>query len=297
MPTGGLMKYLACLFLFLQTLVASEKTPYVTVVFQGQLGNNLFQVAAASALAWDNGAVPLFPGLLGKGKDLRKNYKNVLFRCDTSRLPVRSSYVHKDREEGYVPISYQPNMTLQGYFVSEQYFAHHRERILELFAPREEDLAYIEEKYGWILEHPNAVGVQVRFYHEDSKGNFFIQYGKDYFTKAMALFPEDTLFVVSSDNIPFARSQLPNLPNVVYLTGEPYHIDFYLLSMCKDNIISNSTFGWWAAWLNQNPDKIVVHPKHYFHPNWYGTRCPDTWPEEWVEIDAKWGGSKFPNRL
>ena len=61
-------------------------------------------------------------------------------------------------------------MMMTGYFQSEKYFQHHRKRILKLFAPRSDDEAYIQSKYGALLNSPCTVGVQVRLYWEDAEG-------------------------------------------------------------------------------------------------------------------------------
>lgn len=78
----------------------------------------------------------------------------------------------------------------------------------------------------------------------------------------MALFPDSSLFIVTSDNLEFARKNIPTQGrNVIFIEGERYYIDFFLQTLCKNNIICNSTFSWWSAWLNQNPNKVVVRPK------------------------------------
>lgn len=250
----------------------------------GQLGNQFFQIAAACALAWDNAAEPYFPDW-----DFDRPLNNHVFsRINKKKPETTVAFEWRDPASSYTKIPYQDNMKIAGYFQSEKYFSHHRNRLLALFAPCEDDLAYMKKKYTWLFDSPHTVGVQLRYYKwEFSKDDqSYPQYGKDYLDKAMRLFPEKSIFVVSSNNIQFARENMPSwAKNVVFLEDEepPYYIDLYLLSFCKHNIITNSSFGWWAAWLNQNPDKKVVRPAYWTA---YAKYSPDTTPEEWIKIDA-----------
>ena len=57
--------------------------------------------------------------------------------------------------------------------------------------------------------------------------------------------------------------------------------DMYLMSQCKHNIIANSSFSWWGAWLNQNENKTVVAPQKWIN----GQKMPDICPSEWIRID------------
>lgn len=255
----------------------NTERPFVTVHLMGQLGNNLFQVATASALAWDHGVELSLSEMWPIS-----NLHHVFFRCSIKQVHPSSEW--KEPDLAYHPIPYTPNMKLIGYFQSEKYFAHHRERLLELFAPSVEDQAYMEKKYGWLIHSPNTVGVQIRDYkYEDPNQGTYPQYGKDYLEQAMRYFPESTLFVVSSNNLEYARSSIPSwVKRVVFLENNPPYIDLFLLSLCKHNIISNSSFGWWAAWLNQNPDKKVLCPLHLFNGLPYQDYCPT----EWIRIDA-----------
>lgn len=61
-------------------------------------------------------------------------------------------------------------------------------------------------------------------------------------------------------------------------------MDLYIMSLCKHNIIANSSFSWWAAWLNQNPDKIVVAPKVWLGPARADVDTTDLIPENWIKI-------------
>ena len=183
-----------------------EEASCVTARIYGQLGNNLFQVATASALAWDHQAEPHFPDF----NSTSSVYQHVFFRCNNSRPAKNITCTWKEPSYAYHPIPYHHDMCVHGYFQSEKYFAHHRDRLLELFAPHPDDLAYIQKKYREVLDNPNTVGVQIRYYKwEFPTDDLYPQYGKDYLESAMALFPESSLFVVSSNNVDYARKAVP----------------------------------------------------------------------------------------
>lgn len=257
-----------------------QEKSFVTARIYGQLGNNFFQVATACALAWDNDAEPYFPDFTPTSVV----YQRVFFRFKNTPPNDPAAFEWNEPTYAYHPITYHPNMNLVGYFQSEKHFAHHRNRLLKLFAPHPDDLTYIQKQYQHILDHPQTVGIQLRYYKwEYPTETLYPQYGKDYLEKAMKEFPESSLFVVSSNNLEFARNAIPeSMKNVIFIENEPHYIDFYLLSLCKHTIITNSSFGWWAAWLNQNPNKIIVRP-----PVWInGLPTQDVCPEEWICIDA-----------
>ena len=94
--------------------------------------------------------------------------------------------------------------------------------------------------------------------------------GTDYYNKAIQLVKDRVSsphFFVFSDDINWAKSNLPLNSNAVFVshnTGLTSFEDMRLMSMCKHNVIANSTFSWWGAWLNINLNKIVVAPKNWF---------------------------------
>jgi len=279
---------------FFQPFLEAKESCVVGRVYC-QLGNNLFQVATASALAWDNNAVATFPDLLVGKDNPSSSYNHIFFRCNTYS-PKKISGNWQEPGFDYHPIPFKPNIQISGYFQSERYFRHHRKRLLELFAPHPDDLSYMQTEYQWLMDHPNTVGVQIRYYYyDDPTGVVHIQYGKDYLEKAMRHFPETALFVVSSNNLDFARENMPKwAKNVFYIEREPHFIDFFLLSFCKHNIITNSSFGWWGAWLNQNPNKIIVAPRLWVNPAAKDLPTHDLFPKSWIKVDAKWGSGSDP---
>ena len=90
------------------------------------------------------------------------------------------------------------------------------------------------------------------------------------------------IFFVFSDDIEWCRTKL-NIANAIYVDwnkDDNSFRDMQLMSMCKHNIICNSTFSWWGAYLNNNPDKIVIAPNKWMKINdklFEGDIVPPTW--------------------
>lgn len=196
---------LLCTTLLVFSNINAEEKPYVTGSILGGLGNQMFEVATTCALAWDHGAEPYFPDLIPLLPH-SQSLHHVLFRC--ALYPPRNevSFEWSTPAYGYKPIPFINGMKISGYSQSEKYFAHHRDRLIQFFAPKDSDLQYIKKKYGWIVDHPNSVCVHIRYYFAEKPDEpAFRQYDEEYYEKAMRLFSKDVLFVVISDNMPFAK--------------------------------------------------------------------------------------------
>lgn len=278
-------------FIYLFTTLCAENKPFVVGTLTGQLGNQLFVIAATISLALDHDAIPIFPDLIHRRADNTPlNYQKVFHRLN-AYLPPKE-YIHSYYQEPhfhYDPIPYSPNMCLNGFFQSEKYFRHHKQEIVELFKPHPEIMEYLQNKYGHLLSYPNVVSVHMRSYHqEDPEGKLYRHYGASYFRNAMSIFPENTVFLVFSNRMDLAKKEFENIPGrIFFVEGETHYHDFYLMSMCKHNIITNSSFSWWAAYLNPNPEKIIIRPPSWIAPwyaNNYGLDGKDLYPEEWIKV-------------
>lgn len=92
-------------------------------------------------------------------------------------------------------------------------------------------------------------------------------------------------FFVFSDDLEWAKQNLDFINQLSYVEFDndiPAHEEMYLMSQCKFNIIANSSFSWWGAWLNINPDKIVIAPKKCFVDASINTK--DLIPESWIRL-------------
>jgi len=94
---------------------------------------------------------------------------------------------------------------------------------------------------------------------------------------------ESPYYFVFSDDMQWVKENL-KITHCTYVdnnTGKNSYVDMYLMSLCKHNLIANSTFSWWGAWLNKYENKIVVMPEKWlmrdYHPE-------GIFPAEWVKI-------------
>ena len=110
----------------------------------------------------------------------------------------------------------------------------------------------------------------------------------EYYTKAIAYISEkepNIRVFVFSDDIDWVQKNIPINHPTEYVSGKNIVTDceeIILMSMCDHNIIANSSFSWWGAWLNQNPNKIIVGPKQWIKTGEH--RHKDIMPDSWIRI-------------
>lgn len=249
---------LSIIVIFLLVFSSLTSKEYVSARLWGQLGNQLFIVSNALAMAWENNATPVFPCLETETiRNIPLNRKKIFFRLN-AKLPEEIKLKEKHySSHHFSPIKYEPNILLVGYSLSLDYFQKYEKQLQEIFSPSKETREYLQTKYGSYLKYPECVGVQIRICALD----VYPFCGWKYFEDAMDQFSKEAIFLVSSDRIDWVKKHFPKTTRkVVFVEGNDHIDDFFLLTKCKHNIISNSTFGYWAAYLNKNPKKIVIAP-------------------------------------
>jgi hypothetical protein len=87
---------------------------------------------------------------------------------------------------------------------------------------------------------------------------------------------------VFSDDITWCRNNL-GFKNMIFVEGNVDIEDLWLMSLCEKNIIVNSSFSWWGAYLNTSKDKVVIAPSNWFGPS-AGLNSSDIIPDEWNKI-------------
>ncbi len=235
----------------------------------GRLGNNLFQRAAAIGYAMKHGLQYDLCAWFASGWASNR---------DSQRILIKESGHHYQELPAYKARNGIPTV-LDGYWQSEKYFAHCREEVLKAFG-------YIQATF------PCVCSIHVR------RGDYLNYPDKHpvindrYINKAITeirLRTGVSHFKFFSDDIEWCKSYVSNYRGVEtfdFSIGRSENEDLQIMSCCEHNIISNSSFSWWGAWLNQNPDKIVVSPSK---DNWFGpgnsSLCTDDIiPETWIQI-------------
>lgn len=181
------------------------------------------------------------------------------------------------------------NAYLAGYWQSEKYFSDVSETIRADFTFRHPLSEQNAELAGRIAQ-TTAVSLHVRRgdYVSDSKTN--AAHGLcplEYYRAAvlhMAERIERPEFFVFSDDIAWVKANLKiDFPRryVDHNQGAESYNDMRLMSLCRHHIIANSSFSWWGAWLNRDPDKIVIAPSRWFAN---GKRSEDLLPASWVSL-------------
>lgn len=198
------------------------------------------------------------------------------------------SYFH-EKEFVFHPEVFKKNppMYFEGFWQSEKYFKQIEAVIREDFTF--ENFDFIENtQLLEQIQNSNSVAFHIR--RGDYVNNPKVQAIYDvitlqYYQNAIEYMQknlENPVFCVFSDDIEWVKNNLV-LENALYSTGKNHFEDFYFMQNCKHNIIANSSFSWWAAWLNNNKNKIVIAPE-----KWYSDSSKlaykDVIPESWIKL-------------
>lgn len=265
-----------------------------TSFLMGGLGNQMFQIANCLSQSWDNDAEPKFnrsSWIPMQGNDtstyINGIFKNIPFH-DNINIDVRineGSYCHS-----IISSPKDKNVEFYGYFQSRKYFDRYQNKIKELFQPEDAFLNEISKKYPEILMD-NTLSLHIRRGDYTSNPDIHPSIDISYINEALKIIGNYSYVFIFSDDIEWVENNL-SLENTIIVKGNKDFEDLWLMSLCKNNIICNSSFSWWGSFLNQNPNKIIVSPSI-----WFGPRGPqdyhDIFEENWIKINTKYKNGKL----
>lgn len=268
----------------------------------GRLGNQLFQFASTFGIANKCGYDVAFPyentiipnvesfkdGLVRPVTfdipkyfevDVQK-YVRPLSQIDASHR-VQEKHFHFD--EGMFRIS--DGADLGGYYQTEKYFEHCEKEIRQQLRFKFEIESKVHESTYKKLRYP-ATSVHIRLGDYVGLQEFHPIMEAEYYQNAMSYLNNSTsVFLVFSDNIEIAKQIFPEDDRVQFVEEGSDVEQMCLMSMCENNIIANSSFSWWAAWLNKSWSKKVIAPKNWFGPAYQGVHdTRDLYPKNWIVI-------------
>ena len=272
----------------------------------GQFGNQMFQYALGRHLQLQGKKVLYYTGYFRQhpehdlalprifGLDLPEATSNQVLACREDRHRFidrvrRKIFGRNERvfsEVGSKSYQYRPDIfdfkrgLIDGYWQSEKYFNPIADTIIK-------DFTFLEVSVRNKLlakEMSEKISVSIHVRRGDYLGGFPVM-DENYFKLAMTYFTKkygDVHFYVFSNDIDWCRNHLKaeRITFVDWNTGKDSPSDMWLMSQCKHNIIANSSFSWWGAWLNQNEGKVVIAPKTWF----YHAETPDVYCNNWIVI-------------
>lgn len=287
------------------------------VRFAGGLGNQMFQYALMTALRSRGRDVKgclrfydIHPETMRF--ELSKVFKNVWFdnisneefeEIDKEWIKIKSDESRlkeflKDYEKRFFWVqlpdgyTYEPEIfltkecTFVGCWESEKYFIDCEQKVREAFEFIPEDISLI--RLADEISENNFVSIHVR---RGDYLNYPEWYGEccslDYYSKAISYIHErykGIKFIVFSDDLEWTKNNI-QIDNAIYCSSDLFEhyenwYDMFLMGKCKHNIIANSSFSWWGAWLNTYEEKTVVCPKQ-----WIRTReTPEIFPGKWIQL-------------
>lgn len=296
----------------------------IIVSLFGGLGNQMFQYAAAKALALKYGYklkmdVSLLQDRTPKSGFTYRDYELNIFQIDDEIASVKEvkqfvpdlwhspEYLkqfyklkrlftgkHLYREQAFFQYNtafdkMPDNTFLYGYFQTEKYYLGQESILRKSFALKskldEENLRLITE-----LEKENSISVHIRR-GDYANSDFEMLTADMYYIPAieqiLSKIP-DAKFYFFTNDLDWTRQTFNGLDIdkkfITHNSGSNSFKDMILMSHCKHNIIANSSFSWWGAWLNAHPEKTVIAPTNWYKSGRYVGKTGDLIPASWIRI-------------
>lgn len=287
----------------------------------GGLGNQMFQYAAGKYLAQlhktdllvDTSFLERDP----KGAYTKRELElsvfnlelNIASKEDIKRFNIEHSNKYSRALQRHLPIlftnlyaaetgisyqkeflNYPENTYLDGFWQSERYFKDIEALLVKEFTPKDK-LNVENESWLYKINFCESVSMHIRRGDYVNKKNAQDHHGNlslDYYRNALNFIKQkasDIQIFVFSDDLEWCRTNLKLNDSIHFVDANQhrnFHLDLFLMSHCKHNIIANSSFSWWAAWLNQNVKKTVIAPANWFTDRTLNTK--DLIPSSWIIV-------------
>lgn len=267
---------------------------------QGGLGNQMFQYAAAKSYSEKYETELYFDTNFFNTQSLRRlqlnTFENIQLNIASSNMYSR--FTKDMNTSGYKPFSvnnvrdtfsydidskefirYHDGLPfdllfIDGYWQSEKYFKDYQHIIKKSF--------YLNPNIDTSFVSDNSVSLHVRRSDYVTSNGYHPIQDIDYYMNALDIISDYDQILVFSDDINWCKDNL-KFDKIYFVENFSDIDDMYIMGLCKNNIIANSSFSWWGAWLNSSPNKKVIAPS-----KWFGDKAninqSDIIPPDWIKI-------------
>jgi hypothetical protein len=250
----------------------------------GRLGNQMFQYAASKSAALNCNTIFALPT---ESHEL-SNFFNL--DCKFYSLNQNINLINKMKTYSETIFEYDSrfenisdNTSLEGYFQSEKYFKKYENIIRKDLTFKKEILDIVEPYISDLNKENNLVSVHIRRGDYVNLQQYHPLCTIEYYKNAMLKFTNHK-FLIFSDDIQWCKNNFGNENNIIYSELNSHIQDMCGMSLCSHNIIANSSFSWWGAWLNDNPNKIVIAPQKWFGESYRDKNTKDIYCDNWIKL-------------
>lgn len=249
----------------------------ITCKFHGRLGNNLFQIATAIDIAKKLDTDFILPNISHQGHRGDRLVDISMFEHKFNRGLIQTDYTYNETEFSYKEIPLADNTSISGFFQSWKYFDDIRTELIHKYFKFNKEILESVKKYQCI--GMNTLGISVR------RGDYLmLQHNHcvlstEYYQEAInKYFYEgiDSVYVFS-DDIEWCKQIFGD--SVIYVE-DSIGSQLCLMTKMQNLILSNSTFAWWGAYLNETAS-LIVAPDPWFGPALQGNNTKDLFYPTW----------------
>jgi hypothetical protein len=245
----------------------------ITCFLQGGLGNQIFQISNAISES--------------KKYLIECKFKSEAYTPMQAFQPSKyANNIFRKIDLSMTEDEYSSSLILNGYFQSFNYFKEIESEIKEIFSPSSDFLNKVYKSYPE-LSCNGSLSIHIRRGDYLTISDILPIVDISYINKAIETIGDYSKVFVFSDDKAWAKENFNNSNFTVVEDLEDYE-ELWMMSLCRNNIISNSTFSWWGSFLNRNVSKKIIVPSLWTGPN--GPNMDEIYMDNFIKVPVFYDG-------
>jgi len=243
----------------------------ITSFLQGGLGNQMFQIS----------------NTIAESKKYGVKYKFMPQAYTPMQAFQPSKYannIFRNIDLSMTQDEYANSLVFNGYFQSVKYFKEIEEEIREIFSPSSDFFNKIYQSYP-DLSCNGTLSIHIRRGDYLTISDILPVVDISYVNKAIEIIGDYSKVFIFSDDKAWAKENFNNIDFIIVEDLEDYE-ELWMMSLCMNNIISNSTFSWWGSFLNMNLSKKVIAPSLWTGPK--GPNIDEIYLDNFIKVPVFW---------